>query len=205
VHISALDADPPPMIYMSMFQVESGGSGRTAFVLHSEQPDQIVFNEVRQRIWSVDKDLPVYNTTSMAALVSASVAQRRFTVLLLSAFGFLGLLLAAVGLFGVVSYLVAERTREFGVRMALGAERRDVYRQVLRGAAEISIVGCAFGLFVSMLASRALEASLFNVSRFDAMTMLVAPLLLFSVALLAAYFPARRAAKVDPMVALRYE
>jgi ABC-type antimicrobial peptide transport system permease subunit len=126
-------------------------------------------------------------------------------VLLLSAFGFLGLLLAAVGLFGVVSYLVAERTREFGVRMALGAERRDVYRQVLRGAAEISIVGCAFGLFVSMLASRALEASLFNVSRFDAMTMLVAPLLLFSVALLAAYFPARRAAKVDPMVALRYE
>ena len=205
VHISALDADPPPMIYMSMFQVESGGSGRNAFVLHSEQPDQIVFNEVRQRIWSIDKDLPVYNTTSMAALVSTSVAQRRFTVLLLSAFGFLGLLLAAVGLFGVVSYLVAERTREFGVRMALGAERQDVYRQVLRGAAEISIVGCAFGLFVSLLASRALEASLFNVSRFDAITMLVSPLLLFSVALLAAYFPARRAARVDPMVALRYE
>ena len=205
VHISALDADPPPMIYMSMFQVETGGGGRTAIVLRSDQPGQILFNEVQQKIWAIDKELPVYNTTSMAALVSASVAQRRFTVLLLGAFGFLGLLLGAVGLFGVISYLVAERTREFGVRMALGAERQDIYRQVLRRAAMISLVGCSVGLPLSLLASRVLEASLYHVNRFDTGTMIVAPMLLLGVALFAAYWPARRAAKLDPIVALRYE
>jgi putative ABC transport system permease protein len=141
----------------------------------------------------------------MAALVSGSLAQRRFTVLLLAAFGTLGMLLAAIGLFGVVSYLVAERTREFGVRMALGAQRTDIYRQVIIRAVEISAAGCVLGMLLSLLASRALQASLFEVNRFDTATMLVAPALLFSVALLAAYVPARRAAKVDPMVALRYE
>jgi putative ABC transport system permease protein len=205
VHISALDADPPPMIYMSMFQVETGGGGRTALVLRSDQPGQILFNEVQQRIWAVDKDLPVYNTTSMAALVSASVAQRRFTVLLLGAFGVLGLLLAAIGLFGVVSYLVSERTREFGVRIALGAERQDIYRQVLTRAAQISIFGCSLGVLLSLLASSVLQASLYHVNRFDAATMFLAPVLLLSVSLFAAYVPARRAARVDPMVALRYE
>jgi ABC-type antimicrobial peptide transport system permease subunit len=205
VHISALDADPPPMIYMSTFQVESGGSVRCAFVLRSDQPDQILFKEVQQRIWGIDKDLPVYNTTSMAALVSASVAQRRFTMLLLSAFGVLGLLLAATGLFGVISYLVAERTREFGVRMALGAEGRDIYRQVLLRAAKIGLFGCSLGLPVSLLASRVLEANVHHLKRFDITTTILAPVLLLSVALCAAYWPARRAAKTDPMVALRYE
>ena len=205
VHISALDADPPPMIYMSMFQVQSGGSDRTAFVLRSHQPGQILFNEVQQRIWAVDKDLPVYNTTSMVSLVSESIAQRRFTVLLLGTFGALALFLAAIGLFGVVSCLVAERTHEFGVRIALGAERMDIYSQVLRRAAALSGAGCLLGLFFSVLVSSFLRASLYHVSRFDLTTMFLTPVLLLSVALFAAYWPARRAAMIDPMVALRYE
>jgi putative ABC transport system permease protein len=205
VHISALDADPPPMIYLSMFQVESGGAGRTAFLLRSDRPGQILFNEVQQRVWGVDKDLPIYNTTSMASLVSESIAQRRFTVLLLSTFGALALLLAAIGLFGVVSCLVAERTHEFGVRIALGAEGKDIYRQVLGRALTLSGAGCLLGLLLSVLASSFLRSSLYQVNRFDPRTMFLTPLLLLSVALFASYWPARWAAKVDPMVALRYE
>jgi predicted permease len=205
VHISALDADPPPMIYFSMFQVKSGSGGRTAFVLRSDQPGQILFNEVQQQVWAVDKDLPIYNTSSMGALVSESLAQRRFTVFLLGTFAALAVLLAAIGLFGVISCLVAERTREFGVRIALGAERRDIYGQVLRRATALSGAGCALGLLLSVLVSSFLRASLYHVSRFDKTTMILTPLVLLGVALFAAYWPARRAANVDPMVALRYE
>jgi predicted permease len=205
VHISALDADPPPMIYFSMFEVKSGGAGRTALVLRSKQPGQILFDEVQQRVWAVDKDLPTYNTTSLASLVSVSIAQRRFTVLLLGAFGAVALLLAAIGLFGVVSCLVAERTHEFGVRIALGADRKDIYSQVLQRAAVLGSAGCLLGLLLSVLVSSYMRASLYHVNRFDLATMLLTPALLLGVALFAAYWPARRAAKIDPMVALRYE
>jgi putative ABC transport system permease protein len=205
VHISALDADPPPMIYTSMFQVESGASGRTAFVLRSKDQDEGLFQEVQQQVWAVDKDLPIYNTTTLSKLVSESLAQRRFTVLLLASFAVVAMLLAAIGLFGVISYLVAERTREFGVRMALGADRTSIYWQVLKRAALLAAGGCGIGLLLSVFASRLLQASLYQVSRFDWPTLVFVPFLLLSVALFAAYWPARRATKVDPVVALRYE
>jgi len=205
VHIVALDAAAPPMIYDSMFQIESGASSRTAFVLRSQASGQDLFSAVQKQVWSVDKDLPVYNTTTLAILVSESLAQRRFTVLLLAAFSGLALVLAAIGLFGVISYLVTQRTREFGVRMALGAERRNIYRQVLSRAAAVGISGCGLGLALSVLATGLLRASLYHVSRFDAETILAVPLLLLAVAFFAAFWPARRAAKIDPMVALRYE
>jgi len=205
VHIAALDADPPPMIYTSMFQVESGASGRTAFVLRSHGDEFGLFQEVQHQVWSVDKDLPLYNTTTLEKLVSESLAQRRFTVLLLGSFAVIAMLLAAIGLFGVISYLVAERTREFGVRMALGANRGSIYWQVLKRAAELAAGGCGIGLILSFFASRLLQASLYQVSRFDRPTIALVALLLLSVALFAAYWPARRATKVDPMVALRYE
>ena len=205
VHISALDADPPPMIYTSMFQVESGASGRNAFVLRSNGMGQGLFQEVQQQVWSVDKDLPIYNTTTLANLVSESLAQRRFTVLLLGSFAVIAVVLAAIGLFGVISYLVAERTREFGVRMALGADRFNIYWQVLQRAFRLAAAGCGVGLFLSWFATRLLQRSLYQINRFDAWTLLLVPLLLLSVALFAAYWPARRAVNVDPMLALRYE
>jgi predicted permease len=205
VHISALDADPPPMIYVSMFQVESGASGRNAFVLRSNGKEQGLFQEVQQQVWSVDKDLPIYNTTTLEELVSESLAQRRFTVLLLGSFAVIAMLLAGIGLFGVISYMVAERTREFGVRMALGADRTSIYRQVLKRAAVLAAGGCGIGLLLSVFATRLLQASLYQVSRFDWPTLVLLPLLLLSIALFAAYWPARRATQVDPMVALRYE
>jgi predicted permease len=205
VHISALDADPPPMIYNSMFQVESGASGRMAIVLRTDGPAEGVFSEVQRQIASVDKDLPTYNTSTLASLVAESLAQRRFTLLLLSGFATIALALAAIGLFGVISYLVAERTREFGLRSALGATPTTIYWQVLKRATALGAAGCTLGLLLSLLASRVLQASLYHVSRFDLPTMVFVPLLLLTVALFAAYWPARKATQVDPMVALRYE
>jgi predicted permease len=205
VHISALNADPPPMIYNSMFQVESGASGRTALVLRSAAGNEGIFAAVCRQVWSVDKDLPVYNSTTLATLVSESVAQRRFSVLLLGSFAVIALLLATIGLFGVISYFVAERTKEFGVRMALGADRIRIYRQVLARATTLGLAGCLLGLCISVLISRALESMLYHVARFDWPTMVLVPLILLGAALIAAYWPAHRATTVDPMVALRYE
>jgi predicted permease len=205
VRISALDADPQPMIYYSMYQVQTGASGRTAFVIRSSAGAQGVFDEVRRQISAVDEDLPLYQTSTLATLVSESLAQRRFTVLLLGGFAAVALLLAAIGLYGVISYLVADRTREFGLRMALGADRNSIYWQVLKRAAQLGLSGCVLGLILSLLATRLLTSSLFQISRFDLPTMLGLPLSLMAVAFFAAYWPARRATKVDPMVALRYE
>src|SRR4029077_11947001 len=149
--------------------------------------------------------LPVYNNTTLSSLIAESLAQRRFTVLLLGSFAVIAVVLAAIGLFGVISCLVAERTREFGVRLALGAERSSIYWQVLSRAALVGRAVCGLGLALSWLATRLLQASLYHVSRFDLPPTVMVAVLLLGVALFAAYWPARRAAKVDPMVALRYE
>ncbi len=209
VHISALDADPPAMIYDSIFQVDSGASARTAFVLrlvHSDQnTQQGIFSAVQQQVWALDKDLPIYSTTTLAALLSESVAQRRFTTLLMDGFALVALLLAAIGLFGVVSYLVSQRSRELGLRMALGASPASMSWMVLKRGALLGTAGCIAGLALFLLTYRLLLTSLYQTSPFDPLTLSLAPLLLFCVSLLAAYWPARRAMHVDPIVALRYE
>lgn len=209
VRISSLDSDPPPMIYDSMFQVQSGASARMAFVIRlahaNAESEQGIFNAVRQQIWSVDKDLPAYDNTTLAALVSESVAQRRFTTLLMGAFAGVALLLAAIGLFGVISYLVSERTRELAVRVALGADARQIGWLVLRRGFILGLVGCGIGLAVFAAISQWLRSSLYGVSRFDPLTLTVAPALLLGITLAAAYWPARRAMKADPMLALRHQ
>jgi predicted permease len=209
VHVSALDADPPAMIYDSMFQVDNGASAQTAFVLrlvHADQNmQQGIFSAVQQQVWALDKDLPIYSTTTLAALVSESVAQRRFTTLLMDGFALVALFLAAIGLFGVVSYLVSRRSRELGLRMALGASPAEMSWMVLKRGAALGTAGCVAGIALFLLTYRLLQSSLYHTSPFDPLTLSLAPLLLFSVSLLAAYWPARRAMRVDPMVALRYE
>jgi len=205
VHISALDADPPAMIYQSMFQMQTWTAGHTAFLLRTSRAGQDLFNEVQQQVWSVDKDLPLYNSTTLATLVSDSLAQRRFTMLLLAAFSVVALLLAAIGLFGVISYLVSQHQREMALRMALGADRGDIHRMVLTRGATLGVVGCGIGLLLSLLGSRLLATSLYRVSRFDPATLVLVPALLLAVVLLAAYLPARRAAAIDRMEVLRAE
>lgn len=209
VHISALDADPAPMIYDSMFQVESGASNRTAFILRVPQlnrrEQQAIVGAVRQQVWSVDKDLPVYSVTTLGSLVSESLAQRRFTTLLMAAFAATALLLAALGLFGVISYLVSERNRELAVRMALGADRKRILWMVMKRAANMALAGCGIGLLLFAISSRLLKGALYGTSALDPLILVLAPLMLLGVALLAAYWPARRAMRSDPMQALRYE
>jgi predicted permease len=209
VRISALDADPPPMIYDSMFQVESGASARTAFVVRVSQSgrgtEQGVYKAIKQQIWSVDKDLPTYDTTTLAALVSESVAQRRFTTMLMGSFAAVALMLAAVGLFGVISYVVSERRRELAVRIALGARRSNIGWMILQNASIMAVTGCGIGLLAFAAASRLVRSNLYQVSAYDPLTLCLAPIALIGIALLAAYWPARRAMRSDPMAALRYE
>jgi putative ABC transport system permease protein len=205
VHIFALDAEPPPMIYQSMFQMQTWTAGHTAFVLRSSRPEQSLFSEVQQQVWSVDKELPLYKSTTLATLVSDSLAQRRFTMMTLLAFSGVALLLAAIGLFGVISYLVSQHQREMALRMALGADRGDIHRMVLKRGLALGIAGCGIGLLLSVAGSRLLTTTLYQVSRFDPATLVLVPALLLGVVMLAVYLPARRAAAVDPMQALRAE
>ncbi len=209
VRVTALDADPPPMIYNSMFQVESGASSRTALVLKLDSPDESVqqgiFQSVQQQIWSLDKDLPIYGVSTMQSLMEDSVSQRRFTMLLIGGFGVLALLLAIIGLFGVVSYVVVLRQQELALRVALGAGRANMGWMVLKQGGLLGVAGCVFGLFVFMVGSPLLSSSLYQTSRHDLPTLLLAPLILFLATLCASYWPARRAMRVDPMALLRYE
>jgi predicted permease len=208
VRISALDADPPPMIYHSMFQVQTGASERTALVARlapGAQHGQDLFHVIQQQAWALDRDLPVFDFTTLETLISESVAQRRFTTVLMLAFALTALTLALIGLFGVMSYLVAQRRREMAIRMALGASRQGVYWAVMKRGAALATAGCALGLALFPLGGRLMVATLFHTSAYDPVTLLAVPALLMMVALAASYIPARRATMVDPMVALRCE
>jgi putative ABC transport system permease protein len=130
---------------------------------------------------------------------------QRFEALLLSAFAALAFLLTAIGLYGVISYSVVQRTREMGIRIALGAQNQNIFLMVLRRGAMLTLIGAAIGLTTSFFAARLLRALLYEISPIDPATFIAVPLLLLAVALLASYIPARRAARVDPLVALRYE
>jgi len=205
VHISSLDSDPPPMIYFDMFQIQSGVSGNTAFVLRGPRAGPELLPSIQQQVWTMDRELPLYQAATLQSLISESLAQRSFTLVLVGAFAATALLLAAVGIFGVISYLVTQRVREFGVRVALGANRSQIARLVLARGASIALVGCGCGLGVSLFGSRLVLTSLYQTNRFDPVLLFMVLGLLFSVVLLASWIPARTAAKVDPMRALRID
>jgi putative ABC transport system permease protein len=160
---------------------------------------------IQQAIWSVDRDRPINRVSAMDKLLAATEAQRRFVLVLFEAFGFVALALAAIGIYGVLSGSVAERTREIGVRAALGATRSDILALVLRQGMTMTCIGLAIGLCVALAAARALGAMLFGVSWLDRLTYFGATVVLFVVAGVACLIPARRAASIDPMKALRTE
>jgi putative ABC transport system permease protein len=160
---------------------------------------------IRGEVWAIDKDVPIANIQPLARVVSESLARRRATMLLLAVFAGVALLLASVGIYGVVAYGVAQRTQEIGIRMALGASSRDVLRLVIGQGMRLIFAGVALGLGGAWATTRALESLLFGTSATDGLTFAAVASLLALVALLACYVPARRATRVDPMVALRYE
>ena len=159
----------------------------------------------RQTVLTIDPDQPVKSIASMQAVIAKTVAPRRFTTWLLGSFALLALVLASLGIYSVNAYTVAQRTQEIGIRMALGAQVRDVLRLILQQSMGLVLIGLGLGIVASLAATRWLKALLFGISTTDPLTFAGITLLLFLIALLACYFPARRAAKVDPIKALRHE
>jgi putative ABC transport system permease protein len=160
---------------------------------------------IRDAVRSVDGTQPVSQVRLLPEMVNSSLAPRRFVVTVLSVFAGMALLMAAIGLYGVISYAVTQRTQELGVRVALGAQQGEILRLVLGQGMRLAGAGAAIGLAVSVIASRLLRNELFHVSSFDPLTFALMAAVLIGAALLASYIPARRATRVDPMVALRYE
>jgi putative ABC transport system permease protein len=177
---------------------------RTMMIRSSSPPNVLVMN-VRNAVQQIDPQQPVGKVFVLEQLVSASLAPRRFNTWLVAVFGFLAMLLAAIGVYGVISRGVAQQTRELGVRIALGAQPADVLRLVLWNGLKIVAIGLSIGLAASLAATRVMSSLLYDVSATDPLTFAAVGALLIAVALAACWIPARRATRVDPLVALRYE
>jgi putative ABC transport system permease protein len=185
------------------YQQESGGN--MAVVTRATGDPASLTATMRDEVAALDKDLPLFDARPMAEVVAISVWDDKYLGILFGLFAALALCLAAVGIYGVVSYSVAQRTREIGVRVALGAQTGDVIRMITRQGLTLAGLGAAIGLGGAALAAQLMKSLLFNVSAIDPATFTLLPLSLLAVALAACWLPARRAAKVDPMVALRRE
>ncbi len=179
--------------------------GTLSLVVRARGNVAALTSAVKNAVWSVDRDQPILRVATMESLLAASAAERSFVVILFEAFGLVSLILAATGIYGVLSGSVTERTREIGVRSALGASRRDILALVLRQGMALTAIGIGLGLLGAAAASQAIAAMLFDVSRLDPVTYFGVIALLGVVSAVACGIPAWRAAKIDPMVALRYE
>jgi len=193
--------DPDPAMYL---------------VLSTPNPTAGILDSVRKEVSALDKDLPLYNIASMEKRVADALRGDRFNLLLIGSFAGFAVLLASVGIYGAISYSVEQRTQEFGIRMALGASPEGIYGLTLRKAGVLSLAGLAAGVAISLALGRIAGSRLYlvphehngllyGVSVFDPLTLTIVFALLALVAVAASYFPARRAMRVDPMVALRYE
>ena len=191
-----------PEAYLPQDQM---GIGFMSGVVRTSAPAASLVPAIREQVASLDKDIPVYDVKSMDEYVAASVAQPRLDSTLLGIFAGLALVLAMVGIYGVMSFSVEQRTNEIGIRMTLGAQRRDVLRLVLRQGLAIAAIGVTLGILGALGTSGLLKSLLFGVRPSDPATLAGVALLLVGCVLAACYIPARRAMRVDPMVALRYE
>ena len=206
-----MDKASPPMVFVPVAQVSDRllAIARTfvsSYITVRTTVAPLALSEaVKREINAIDATLPLSQIRSMEELVARSVAPQRFNMLLIGLFAGLGVLLAAVGVYGVMSYSVAQRTNEIGIRIALGARSADIVRMVLKQGLGMTLIGVALGLLAAFALTRLMASLLFGVSATDPLTFVAVALLLGGIALFACFVPARRATKVDPMVALRYE
>jgi putative ABC transport system permease protein len=198
----ALSRKPGPMMYVPFAQAPLYGG---EVVVRSSLSASSVAAGIRQAVHSIDKDLPLTDVESFPDALGASVAQERFRTLVLSSFSGIALILAAVGIFGVISYSASQRTHEIGIRMALGAQQRNVLRLILGHGAKLALLGLGAGAVAALLLTRLMASLLYGVSATDPLTFGTVAIVLLGVAVTACYIPAHRAMRVDPMVALRHE
>jgi putative ABC transport system permease protein len=199
----SLTEDVPPEVYLpyTQFSISTG----MWIALRTDADPRSLTGAARAEVQALDKELPIFEVRTLDQYLSGAMANPRFNAILLLLFASLALLLTAVGLYGVISYSVTQRTREIGIRRALGAQPHDVLKLVVKQGMKLTLIGVALGLCGALMLTRLLQTLLFDVSATDPLTIAVIALLLTFVALLACWVPARRAAKVDPMTALRFD
>jgi putative ABC transport system permease protein len=202
---SALGAEPAPLVYRCECQGGNGFLTRMALVVRTTGPPRNAIRDVAGQVYAVDPNQPVFDVKTMEERLEDATASQRFQLTLIGTFAGLALLLAAAGVYGVMSYLVTRRTRELGIRMALGARPQDVMRQVMGENLTVLCVAVIAGLGGAGALTGYLESLLYGVSPLDPPTLAVAPIVLAVTVVLASLGPARRAARVDPMTALREE
>jgi len=203
-----LDRRIQPQFYLPMAQMPASAwdwIGRTMDVVVRTQGGPIPLNALRTTVASIAPGVPIYGVSTMQQKISGTLARSHFDTFLLSIFAATALLLSSVGIYGVLSYTVAQRTRDIGIRMALGASQTQVMREVLGNGMRLTTLGLVFGLAGALAVTRLLSSLLYGVSSADAITFVAVSLVLTAVALLASYLPSRRATRIDPLVALRYE
>jgi predicted permease len=195
-----------PQIYTSLYQAPSQGASKELVIFLRGRLDPAATPvELREQVQAVNPELPVFGAQTLNDALSASLSERRFSMEMVGLFALTALLLAGLGIYGVISYIVSERTHEIGVRLALGAHSRNILRMVLRQGLGLAIAGAAVGLVCALIVSHLMAGLLYGVRPTDPVTFAGVALLLIGVALLACYIPARRAIRVDPLVALRHE
>jgi putative ABC transport system permease protein len=198
----------PPTVFIPLSQTPENMKELlrgSSFVIRTTGDPMGIAGTIRETFHRLDPALPVRNMRSLEQIVGHSVAPQRFNLSLLTLFAALGLMLAAIGIYGVLAYGVSQRTREIGLRMALGAQQQDVLKLVVKQGMVLALTGVVIGILASLALTRLMKSLLFGVTATDPLTFFVIALLLMAIALLACWIPARRASKVDPTIALRYE
>ena len=202
---SGLNQPTDPAVYTPFVQTDEPWKRRMNLAIRTDKSSSGLVEEVKAQVWSVDSQIPVSDVQTMDQRMAVSLAQQRFYMLLLGAFAALAVILAGVGIYGVVAYTASQSTHEIGIRMALGGQRRDVLRLIVAEGAKLTFLGILIGIVGALALTRVMAGLLFEVKPGDPAIFAAVAILVALVALAACYIPARRAAKVDPMVALRYE
>jgi predicted permease len=206
VHIEGLDKPVAPTVYNSVYQIESGATTSAVFLIRSRGEDPMRLAAAAQNIlWSVDRGLPILGFGTLRQVVSTSLGIRRLSLMLVGTFALLALLLSLIGIYGVLSHAVARRTREMGVRLALGARPIEITGLIVSEGVRLTVWGIVLGLAGAAMASTLLSKFLFGIPAFDPVSFAAGAVMLLGVAFLASYLPARRASRIDPMTALRSE